>query len=487
MKVSPFGDRALRFALPERGPRQRAALLAALRAEPGVLDVVLAEDVGLVRFAEERDATALAKAIGRVVAAPRGDEPEVPRATHRVPVVYDGADLDEVARLLGLTRSAVVDRHAGATYAVAMLGFLPGFAYLRPEGEGLVVPRLASPRPRVPPGSLAIAAEYTGIYPFASPGGWRLLGRVADAVPAFSTESGARFALGDRVELAPVDDVEAARAPVTPPLPAPEARLEVLRARGPAIVVDGGRHGRAHEGVPAGGALVPRAFTRANRAAGNRDGAAALEIYGSLDVRALAAVVVADGAGRTHALDAGETLSVGTGGAVRATYLAVRGGIDVPVVLGSRGTLLVAGFGGLEGRPLRRGDAVAVGDDLAERRDVEEGDDDAPLELLPGPDADDEALSALFSRSFRISAASDRTGTRLEGDPLPAPTTDARRRSVPMVLGAIERTPGGFILLGPDHPTTGGYPVVAVLRERAQSAFFAMPIGGEVRFTRAAR
>ncbi len=486
MSVSPVGDRALRFELPALGPGHRAAVLASLRGEPAVLDVVLAEDVGLVRFARDDDRGAVLCAIAKAVA--RAPEEAPPRGTHRVPVVYDGEDLDDVARHFGLTANEVVDRHASATYEVAMMGFLPGFAYLRSHGDGLVMPRLATPRPRVPAGSLAIAAEYTGIYPFGSPGGWRLLGRVADAVPAFSAETGARFALGDQVELVPVAEaaVGAPTEAVFAPTSAP--RLEVARALGPAIVVDGGRRGHAHEGVPPGGPLVGRAFTRANRAVGNRDGAAALEVHGAIEVRALAPVVVSGGDGRARSLGAGETIAVDTRGSARAAYLAVGGGIDVPEVLGSRGTLLVARLGGLEGRPLRRGDRLAVGDDVAKAREPETLDGhDGRLELLPGPDVDEDALALLLREPFRIASASDRTGTRLEGAALPAPPTDPRRRSVPMVFGAIERTPSGFIVLGPDHPTTGGYPVVAVLRTRSMSAFFARPIGTEVRFTRAER
>ena len=96
--------------------------------------------------------------------------------THRVSVFYDGEDLDAVAAAVGLDRNAVIALHAEREYRVAMLGFLPGFAYLHGLDERLRLPRRA-PRPRVPAGSVAIAAQYTGIYPFASAGGWNLLGR----------------------------------------------------------------------------------------------------------------------------------------------------------------------------------------------------------------------------------------------------------------------------------------------------------------------
>jgi KipI family sensor histidine kinase inhibitor len=95
----------------------------------------------------------------------------------RVPVVYDGADLDEVASLTGLSREEVVARHVGADYVVAYLGFSPGFGYLTGLDERLHVPRRDSPRTAVPAGSVAIAGPYGAVYPSSSPGGWRLLGR----------------------------------------------------------------------------------------------------------------------------------------------------------------------------------------------------------------------------------------------------------------------------------------------------------------------
>ena len=94
-----------------------------------------------------------------------------------MPVVYDGADLDEVASLTGLTPGEVVARHAGAEYVVAYLGFAPGFGYLTGLDERCTCRGRDSPRTSVPAGSVAIAGPYAAIYPSSSPGGWRLLGR----------------------------------------------------------------------------------------------------------------------------------------------------------------------------------------------------------------------------------------------------------------------------------------------------------------------
>jgi KipI family sensor histidine kinase inhibitor len=109
-----------------------------------------------------------------------------------------------VAAETGLTPRDVVDLHAGTTYEVLFLGFAPGFAYLGELPEALRLPRLATPRPRVPAGSVAIAGAMTAVYPHPSPGGWRLLGRTDAAVFDAASSAAARLRPGDRVRFVPV-------------------------------------------------------------------------------------------------------------------------------------------------------------------------------------------------------------------------------------------------------------------------------------------
>ncbi|CAB4881387.1 unannotated protein [freshwater metagenome] len=109
------------------------------------------------------------------------DAPTAPVRHLNIEVVYDGEDLDDVAASTGMSREAVVARHTGALYTVVCLGFSRAFPYLAGLDRSLWLPRRSTPRVRVPAGSVAIAAEQTGIYPQASPGGWHLLGRT-DAV-----------------------------------------------------------------------------------------------------------------------------------------------------------------------------------------------------------------------------------------------------------------------------------------------------------------
>ena len=96
-----------------------------------------------------------------------------------VPVTYDGDDLDDVAQLWGTDRAGVIERHTSIEFVAAFCGFAPGFAYLAGLPEELAVPRLESPRPSVPAGSVGLAGTWCGVYPTSSPGGWRLLGRTA--------------------------------------------------------------------------------------------------------------------------------------------------------------------------------------------------------------------------------------------------------------------------------------------------------------------
>ncbi len=193
LTLEPFGDAALRANLPEGVDRR--ALLDALRALPRVIDAVVTEAHAMVTFDPAAPLGGLEDAIAAALSA---RAPAPPPRLHTILVRYDGPDLDDIAGRTRLTRAEVVARHAGREYVVSAIGFLPGFAYLRGLDPGLVVPRRASPRPRVPPLSVAVAGPYTGIYPFASPGGWHLLGTALGFSP-FDARSGAALALGDRV------------------------------------------------------------------------------------------------------------------------------------------------------------------------------------------------------------------------------------------------------------------------------------------------
>jgi inhibitor of KinA len=124
-----------------------------------------------------------------------------------IPVCYGGpfgVDLDDVAAMHGMTAAQVIEVHASVTYLVYFLGFVPGFAYLGELPEALVTPRLQKPRRSVPPGSVGIAGDQTGIYPFATPGGWRLIGRTPVAMFRPDRSDTSVLSLGDRVRFTPI-------------------------------------------------------------------------------------------------------------------------------------------------------------------------------------------------------------------------------------------------------------------------------------------
>jgi KipI family sensor histidine kinase inhibitor len=201
--IEPLGDRAFlaRFA----SERDAAAWASAVRATklPGVTDVVLAYQTAAVHAdPDEADLDGLERALSEMT--PSADHAP-PSPLRTIPVLYDGPDLGDVARRLGLTTSEVIALHASVDYDVFAVGFLMGFPYAGYLPERLAgLPRRAEPRLRVPPGSVAIVGRQTGIYPSASPGGWHLLGRtplrIADAErETFLIRS------GDRIRFQPID------------------------------------------------------------------------------------------------------------------------------------------------------------------------------------------------------------------------------------------------------------------------------------------
>jgi biotin-dependent carboxylase-like uncharacterized protein len=233
--------------------------------------------------------------------------------------------------------------------------------------------------------------------------------------------------------------------------------LEILECTGLATIQDLGRPGYGHLGVPPSGALDPVALQLANRLVGNPESAAGIEIVGRLRVRAQRPVTVAatGPASVRHIREL--TIS-----AARLRYLAVAGGIAVEPVLGSRSTDTLSGLGP---QPLKPGDVLPIGT-AAHQSNVDWVPEPAPPEELhlgitfgPRDDCFDDA-AALLRWAYHIGMM-DRIGARLEG---PALRRADLRESEPVVTGAIQVPPDGrpLVFLN-DHPTTGGYPVIAVV------------------------
>jgi inhibitor of KinA len=155
-----------------------------------------------LRFSHQEVETILRRYLERL------DDVKLPKARHvEIPVCYGGEfgpDLAEVCAARGLTEAQAIELHASVAYLVYFLGFVPGFAYLGELPKALVIPRLATPRKKVPAGSVGIAGNQTGVYPFATPGGWRLLGRTPVRMFQAEREELSLLSIGDCVRFTPI-------------------------------------------------------------------------------------------------------------------------------------------------------------------------------------------------------------------------------------------------------------------------------------------
>ncbi|MBM3822269.1 MAG: allophanate hydrolase subunit 1 [Verrucomicrobia bacterium] len=178
----------LRWSAPLSGPqcRQRDGWVQALSRLPAteLVEAVPSFQSLLLEFPPGTE-DPMGRAQQLWASRPLAAEPPLrPLTRHLIPCRYDGPDLERVARWCGRTVQEVIELHAGATYQVECLGFSPGFAYLHGLPAALHAPRLETPRPRIPAGSVAIGGSHAGVYPSDSPGGWNILGHTT--VPVFN-------------------------------------------------------------------------------------------------------------------------------------------------------------------------------------------------------------------------------------------------------------------------------------------------------------
>jgi len=502
---------------------QTVALAESLRTQPveGVDEFVPGARTVLLRFrphatTSERIAGEIARR--RLVAGSAASGTRI-----EIAVDYQGEDLDDVARLLGMRREEVIAAHTGHDYTVAFVGFAPGFAYLTGGDPRLDVPRRPTPRTRVPAGAVALAGTFSAVYPQASPGGWQILGTTTErmwdlqrATPAL-LQPGFRVRFVDgRGQAGPQAEPAVARpdlpsAPAPAPAPVDGHALEVRHPGAQALLQDAGRHGHASQGVSSAGALDRAALRAANRLAGNPASTAVLEIAGggfeaTSHGDLVVAVTGADGplavitAGGEHlspprwqalALADGDRLRIGPPEAGLRSYLAVAGGFDVQPVLGSCSTDTLAAIGPAA---LRAGDRLAVrarargvtGAPETASRALPRPGDTVTLDLVPGPRTDwftDEAIAHLASQAWTVTPRSNRVGLRLNGD---APLARSRREELPSegtVAGAVQVPADGQpVLFLADHPLTGGYPVIGAVAPYHLDLAGQIPVGCRIRF-----
>ncbi|WP_435606065.1 5-oxoprolinase subunit PxpB [Pseudomonas knackmussii] len=220
IRIEPFGAQALLLTLAEQPdaqlPLRIAALAERLRARLGasLTDLVPGWTTLLLHYDLRRtDHLELSRLLQPLLADWQAHPVhEDAGRLHEIPIWYAGEDLAEVARLCGLSAAQVIELHSGRDYRVGAIGFAPGFAYLGELDERLALARRATPRTRVPAGSLAIAERQTAIYPQASPGGWHLLGLTPVRLFDPQREPPCPFALGDRVRFLPIDEAAFRRA-----------------------------------------------------------------------------------------------------------------------------------------------------------------------------------------------------------------------------------------------------------------------------------
>ncbi|MEY8569253.1 carboxyltransferase domain-containing protein [Brevibacterium linens] len=507
---------------------------------PGVTELIPAARTVLLSFDPARtSAEILAEAVRGL-----GHTESVSDTAREVTIEvrYDGEDLAEVADLLSVSPAEVVKRHQAATWQVAFAGFAPGFGYLAGDDELFTVPRRSSPRTRVPVGSVALAGEFTGVYPRSSPGGWQLIGRTDAKLWDLDRQPPALFVPGTIVKFveaerevvdvaangsaagaaagstsnSTADSAEAASGTdVAASADAPHS-LEVLRPGLQLLVQDLGRPGFASMGVSAAGAADRSALTAANRLVGNAETAAGLESFGggvllrstgdgvaavtgptgTITVTAADGTVLTPRLGEAFALSDGDELELGPAERGVRRYLAVRGGIDVETALGSSSADTLAGLGPAA---VVKGTTLGVHDPRtaphlvdpapARPRDLPQAGETVEMTVTLGPREDwftDAGVETLLSQVWTVTHESDRVGLRLSGE---VPLERARTGELPSegaVTGALQVPPNGQpVLFGPDHPLTGGYPIIASVDDLDLAA--QLPPGVKLRFTTSAR
>lgn len=518
MRIRTASDRALLVEAADLDEAMRLHL--AWAGLPGVVERVLGARTVLVRFDPAIVSTA---ELSRTLAETMTDAGELPALGEvTIPVHYDGADLDEVAALLGMTPDEVVRRHLAADWRVAFAGFAPGFAYIVGSDPLLSVPRRATPRTRVPAGAVGLAGEFTGVYPRESPGGWQLIGTTDAVMWDVSRTPPALLAPGTRVRfervLAPRDPaLSDAVGTASRSLSAerqhrdetPATAIEVLAVPLQLLIQDRGRPGFASLGVPASGAADRTALRDANRAVGNPADAAALECVGGVTLRfrgpgvavvtgAESPLLLTDASGDERPIAHGVPLATAdgyeltVGPATRGlrSMVGVRGGILAPAVLGSRSADTLSGLGPA---PVMAGDVLEVG--AAPRHPVEPDPlpralpapgDLVELAITLGPRDDwftAGAVQALVRQEWRVTPRADRIGIRLQST---VPLERAIAGELPSegaVAGAIQVPPDGQpVLFLADHPVTGGYPIIAAVTDRCLDLAAQLPPGARVRF-----
>lgn len=435
------------------------------------------------------------------------------RDTVSIAVVYGdtyGDDLANVSDHTGFSTDDVITLHASGTYTVGAVGFAPGFTYLIGMPFALATPRRSSPRLRVPAGSVGIGGAQTGVYALPSAGGWNLIGRSPTRLFDATADPPVLLQLGDSVRFVPIDDADFSGLEPLPVSASGDGPIEVLTPGMQTTLQDLGRYGMGRYGFAIDGAADRLSLVIANALVGNDPGVAGLEITQQgpslrFDQRLQLALAGADlGArlnGRTVAMERmfetmpGDELSFSPPAhSVGArVYLAVRGGFDVPLVMGSASTNLLAGIGGWHGRALVRGDRLAIGQRLVPdapfipglQRSATMHHRGEPFTVRAGVQRDrfdDATWQKLIAEPFTVSDEANRVGLRLIGASL-QPIGGADVLSEGIGTGSIQVTgEGQAIVMLPGRATIGGYTKIATVMPQDWDRLGQLSPGDTIRF-----
>lgn len=467
-------------------------------------DVVAGARTVLVTF----DSTSAAKEAAEFL---RTFTPEAAAAKEsreiEIEVCYDGEDLDELAQLLGKTREELIEWHTSTVWKAGFGGFAPGFTYCVPadEADALDVPRRSSPRTEVPAGAVALAGDFSAVYPRTSPGGWQLIGTTTTPMWDSTAEPPALVSPGDTVRYVRVDKLtdeqetshyELDTPPRMPLFTVDEAGLQTLYQ-------DLGRQGNGSLGVTTSGSSDRASARIANDVVGNKRNATLLENIGGLSMTALAETVVCVTGADSDVfvgqkpfplatpiiVPAGAQLVVSPPRTGMRSYIAVRGGLIADTELDSAATDLLSGLGPA---PIQAGDTVSVSmrkpgtaTDLLSNP-LRVTDDVATVRCVLGPRDDwfnKAEVERFLDTTFTVTGESNRVGVRLETD---EPLQRERGGELPsegMVAGSVQVPPSGQpVVFLRDHAVTGGYPVIAtVISEDVDIAAQLSP-GSTIRF-----
>ena len=485
-----FGD----FLILKSHPELAAVARSIFDAKLDFVDEVIATEVEVCVAVNRPFDSEIQSAIEALDFADNNDSKV---AVHELGIFFSDEfdDWPAINKHTGLSQDQYIHRLLDCEFRIAMIGFLPGFVYLGGLPDELQVPRKSSPATRTHPSTFAIGGKYGGIYALPSAAGWNCVGRIAERLfdpnqlPPLSVSQGDVVKL-KRLDAAGFDaastKLENAQRRTTQEQ---TSSLTFKRTGMLAMVQDRGRTGLAYFAIPRSGAMDLSSADLANTILGNSPQSPVIECHFAAPTICFnsAATICLTGANmrwringdkvardRTIEVQPGSEL---TGAAAKKgcrAYIGISGEIQTTTNFGSSACYMPGNLGGNEGRPFSAGDQLFWSQPgeptFSLKINIKSAPSDDPLVLVRGPEfdlLDEGSQQALFADSFQITTSSDRMGARLAGPKLSSATKQLGD-SVPLLPGMIQLTPEGqCIVVLQDGQTTGGYPRIGYLGNKA--------------------